>query len=245
MRVARLPVCDFYLTKPQKHGFDVTVEFYRAAIRLPGNAQYSYSLPMPWVSDERALWLGQQVLPHEAALRAWLRGRRLEGLEVDDIIQETYTRLMTAESVHHILDVRSYVFQVASSVVIDHLRRQKIVSIISVPDLNDLEVVSEEPSPERRAIDRDELHRLARAIARLPRKVQEVFMLRRVHGLSQREVAEQMGIAESTVEKHMSRGFLIMLKLFGDGGNTPVHPSSVIADTRIQRPHVKKNRPRN
>jgi RNA polymerase sigma-70 factor (ECF subfamily) len=199
---------------------------------------------MSHVLDERALWLGQHVLPNEPALRAWLRGRRLGGLEVDDVIQETYTRLMAAESVQHIVDAKSYAFQVAGSVVIDHLRRLKVVFIESVPDLNDLNIVSEEPSPERRAIDRDELHSLARAIAALPAKTREVFMLRRVHGLSQREVAGRMGIAESTVEKHMSRGFLMMLKLYGGGGNAQAHPSSMAARNRIDRRHVKKDRSR-
>jgi len=177
-------------------------------------------------SDERAIWLGRQVLPHEPALRAWLSRRRLGGLDVDDIIQETYSRLMTAESVQHVHDARSYTFQVAGSVVIDHLRRMKVVSIASVPDLDILEVVSEEPSPERQVIDRDELHRLAGAIARLPGRVREVFTLRRVYGLSQREVAEKMGIAESTVEKHMARGFLLMLEQFRDGGNQAGYSSN-------------------
>lgn len=200
---------------------------------------------MPYVSDERALWLGQHVLPHEPALRAWLKGRRLGGLEIDDIIQETYTRLVAAESVQHIQDAKNYTFQVASSVVIDHLRRLKVIAIESVPDLNDLDVMSEEPSPERRAIDRDELHRLARAIAALPTRVREVFTMRRVHGLSQREVAVRMGISESTVEKHMSRGFLIILKLYQDGGNTPTHPSSFTAGNQIHRRHAKKDGSRN
>src|SRR6185437_9749366 len=77
-------------------------------------------------SDERAIWLGRHVLPHEAALRAWLRRRRLEGLEIDDVIQETYTRLIAAESVAHIRDAKSYAFQIAGSVVVDHLRRMKV-----------------------------------------------------------------------------------------------------------------------
>jgi RNA polymerase sigma factor (sigma-70 family) len=177
-------------------------------------------------SDERAIWLGRQVLPHEPALRAWLSRRRLGGLDVDDIIQETYSRLMTAESVQHVHDARSYTFQVAGSVVIDHLRRMKVVSIASVPDLDILEVVSEEPSPERQVIDRDELHRLACAISRLPGRVREVFTLRRVYGLSQRQVAEKMGITESTVEKHMARGFLLMLEQLRDSGNQAAYPSN-------------------
>ncbi len=178
------------------------------------------------VSDERAIWLGRHVLPHEPALRAWLRRRRLGGLDIDDIIQETYTRLVAAESVSHVYDARSYAFQIAGSVVIDHLRRMKVVSIASVPDFDYLEVVSEDPSPERQVIDRDELHRLAQMIARLPGKVRDVFTLRRVHGLSQREVAARLRIAESTVEKHMARGFLLMLDQFAHGGKEPSHPSN-------------------
>ena len=133
---------------------------------------------------------------------------------------------MAAESVAHVHDAKSYTFQVAGSVVIDHLRRMKVVSIASVPDMDYLEVVSDDPSPERQVIDRDELHRLAQMIARLPGKVRDVFTLRRVYGLSQREVAAKLGLSESTVEKHMSRGFLIMLEQFGYGGKAPSHPSS-------------------
>jgi len=176
-------------------------------------------------SDDRALWLGRHVLPHEAQLRAWLRRRNLGGLEIEDVIQETYTRLVSAESVAHVHDAKNYAFQVAGSVVIDHLRRMKVIPISSLPDLDYLEAASEEPSPERQAIDRDELNRLAHLIASLPGKVREVFTLRRVHGLSQREVAGRLGLSESTVEKHMAKGFLIILESFRDGGKQGSYPS--------------------
>lgn len=196
----------------------------RAGALLAKRGPQPLDAPMSGVSDERALWLGRHVLPHEPALRAWLRRKSLGGLDVDDIIQETYTRLVAADSVAHVHDARSYAFQVAGSVVIDHLRRMKVVSISQAPNFDYLEVVSDEPSPERQVIDRDELQHLAKMIAKLPGRVREVFTLRRVYGLSQREVAERMGIAESTVEKHMSRGFLLMLDWIG--GKDPSHPSS-------------------
>ena len=94
-------------------------------------------------------------------------------------------------------------------------------------------------------IDRDELNNLAGAIAAMPAQMRQVFTLRRVQGLSQREVAQEMGISESTVEKHMSRGFMLLLRLFSYGGNAPqVTSSPVSAKSRISRFHVKKDRPR-
>jgi RNA polymerase sigma factor (sigma-70 family) len=159
------------------------------------------------------------VLPHESELRAWLCGRRVAGLEVDDVIQETYSRLLLAEGVNHIRNPRAYAFQTAASVMLDHMRRLKVVPITAVANIEHLQAASDLPSPERQVIDREELYRLADAIAGLPDKVREVFRLRRIEGLSQREVAERIGISENTVEKHMSRGLLLLLQAFRDGGN--------------------------
>ena len=181
------------------------------------------------------------MLPHEQALRAWLRGRSLGGLDVDDVVQETYTRLMTAESVKHIRNTKTYAFQTAASVVVDYVRKMRVISIVSVANLDLLEVVSDDYSPERVAIDRDELNRLGAVIAAMPDKVRQVFTLRRVQGLSQREVARKMGISENTVEKHMSRGFLLMLRLFPYGGKPlPTTSPSVSATSRTSKPHAKE-----
>jgi RNA polymerase sigma-70 factor (ECF subfamily) len=61
-------------------------------------------------TDERALWLARNILPHEPALRAWLSRRQVAGLDVDDIVQDSYARLSTAGSVDKIHSPRSYMF---------------------------------------------------------------------------------------------------------------------------------------
>ena len=172
-------------------------------------------------SCERGIWLERYVLPHEPALRAWLRGRYLKGLDIDDIVQETYVRLAKAGSLQHVRSGRSYAFQTAGSVIADHLRRTKITSILSVGSLEDFDLVSSEPSPEVQVIDRDELQQLAKTVARLPEQVRQVFTLRRVRELSQRDVSVRMGISESTVEKHVSRGFFLVADLFAHGESGP------------------------
>jgi len=158
-------------------------------------------------------------MPHEPALRAWLQNRRLAGLEVDDIVQETYARLIAVESVAGIRNPKTYAFQAAYSVLMTHVRRSRVVAFQTVSDIDQLGASADEPSPEHRVADRDELQHLGEAIASLPARVRDVFTLRRVEGLSQREVAQRLGISESTVEKHMSRGLYLLTALFTRGGN--------------------------
>lgn len=185
------------------------------------------------LSEERARWLSRYVLPHEAALRAWLSSRRLpHGIDVDDVIQETYARLIQLASVEGVRNVKAYTFQAAWSVVMNQMRRKKVVTIQAFADLDELGLEAEAPSPEQEVLDRDELFRLGEAIAALPGKVGEVFRLRRIHGLSQKSVAARIGMPESTVEKNMKRGLLLLLDQFNRGGYPVVEASKVAKQGR-------------
>jgi RNA polymerase sigma factor (sigma-70 family) len=170
-------------------------------------------------SDERARWLAKNVLPHEPALRAWLLRRQVPGLEIDDIVQETYARLSIVASVDAIQNARTYMFQAAQSVILTYVRRARVVPMHSLALFESEEFVFDEPDPEEVAIGRDELTRLGRAIALLPPRMREVFLARRVEGLSQSEVAKKLGVSQSTVEKQMASGFRKLAEIMGRGGN--------------------------
>ena len=179
---------------------------------------------MARVSDERALWLGRLVLPHRAELRAWLSRRPLGDLEPDDVIQEAFAKLVAMPDVGGIRDPRTYLFQIAKSVVASHLRSQKVVAI-TVSDVEALDLAGDEPSPEVQVSDREELQRLADGIAALREPTQTIFRLRRIEQLPQRAIAEHLGMPESTVEKHVSRAILHMSNLLGRGGTRRVAAS--------------------
>ena len=190
------------------------------------------------IGDERALWLSRFVLPHEPALRAWLRRNRVAGLDIDDIVQETYARLAAMDSVAEVRDPRTYTFQTAHSVVLSYVRRARIVSIRAAVDMDELDAAEYEFSLEREWESRDELQRLGEVIATLPDKCREVFVLRRVEGLSQREVSQRLGLAESTIEKHMARGIKLLMDVFGRGGRSPAGTSKA-ANARARSYHGK------
>jgi len=170
------------------------------------------------IDRDRTRWFLRNILPHEPALRSWLSRRQPLGLEVDDVIQETYAVLADLETVESIRHPRAYLFQVARSVISKHVRRARVVSIHAVEDLSQLGFADDCPTPEQVAVDRDELRRLAQAIGAMPAKAQEAFVLRRVDGLSQREIAARMAISENTVEKHVSRALRFLIDWFGHGG---------------------------
>jgi RNA polymerase sigma-70 factor (ECF subfamily) len=176
------------------------------------------------VSLERARWFDHHILPHEASLCSWLRRRRLDPHEIDDIVQETYAILASRERLDDLLHPKAYLFKIARSLVLRDLKRARIVPFESIEDMEVFEPV--DPfSPERISIARDELRRLAAAIQAMPAKVRAVFVMRRVEGLSQREIAKRMDISESTVEKHIGKGLTLVIERFAHHGGNDVADS--------------------
>ncbi len=163
------------------------------------------------LARDRAGWLAEHVLPCEPGLRDWLRRRLSLRQDVDDVVQETYAILAAMADVSHIQQPRAYVYSVAHSVVLQQLRRAQVVSIEAVAEIDRVAIVGDEVSPERLASSRQELARIGALIDGLPEKCREAFVLRRVEGYSQREIAQRMQISENTVEKHICKGIRVLM----------------------------------
>lgn len=188
------------------------------------------------ISDDRSRWLARFVLPHEARLRAWLGRRVPVGFEVDDIVQESYAILAAKADVAEIRNPRTYMFQVAYSVMLQQLRHARVVPIVAVADIGLLEAAEDQPSPERTVQARDDLRTIQAAIAAMPRQTRQAFVLRRVEGLSQREIAGQMRLSVHTVEKHIARGIKILMEQVRQGGDEAPDASKVETEIDIRDP---------
>jgi RNA polymerase sigma-70 factor (ECF subfamily) len=163
-------------------------------------------------AKERALWLAEHVLPCEPALRNWLQRRLSVRQDADDVVQETYAILAAMADVSHVRQPRAYVYSVAQSVVLQQLRRAQVVSIEAVAEIDHVAICGDEVCPERTASSRQELARIGALIDGLPDKCREAFVLRRVEGYSQREIAQRMQISENTVEKHICKGIRVLME---------------------------------
>jgi len=155
-------------------------------------------------------WFKREILAHEAALVRYLWRTWPNRQEVYDLRQDSYVRVYEAAAKSRPQAPKSFLFATARNLMADHIRRQRIVSIDAVGDLDALNVMIEEISPEQRASAHQELRRLAEAIDLLPPKCREAVWMRRVDDLPQKEVAMRLGITQKTVEKHVMKGMKLL-----------------------------------
>jgi RNA polymerase sigma factor (sigma-70 family) len=167
-------------------------------------------------------WFIREVLPLEADLMQFLRRSWQNNSDIDDLCQEVYARTFEAARQKIPVPARPFVFTVARNLVIDRARREHVVPIEAVADLEALGVALDAPGPERSVIARDELRQLQAAIDRLPPKCREVMILGRIEGLSGRQIAARLGIAETTVSDHLTAGLYALIDMLlgeqADGG---------------------------
>ena len=171
-------------------------------------------------------WVACEILPHEADVRAWLRRSLVVSGEVDDVVQEAYCRLADVKNHERIASPRAYFFQTARSIVLEQMRRARIVRIEAVTEIDALRIELDEPSPERIAGGRRELARVMDIVAALPDRARRIFEMRKIQGLSQREIALALGVSENIVENESARGLkAVLAALEATPGQTPAVPS--------------------
>ena len=171
---------------------------------------------MPTEFDD---WFVREILVHERALALFLQRSWPHRDELHDLRQEVYARVYEAASRGRPTAPKAFLFATARHLMTDRLRRCRVVSIEPVGDFESSNVyLIDEVSPERWMGTRQALARLAEALDRLPDRCREVVWLRRVEELSQKGVAERLGISEKTVEKHLAKAMRLLAEhLYGGG----------------------------
>ena len=161
-------------------------------------------------------WFVQEVLPLEPALLKFMRRGWRNESDIRDLCQDVYVEVYETAQKEIPLSARAFTFAVARNVLVDRIRREQIVSIEAVADPEVLGISVDEPGPDRTAIARQDLRRLQAALERLPDSWRQAVIMRKVEGLSPREIALRMGVAERTAFLHLASGLAMLTDLFQD-----------------------------
>jgi RNA polymerase sigma factor (sigma-70 family) len=164
-------------------------------------------------TSEVEAWFVREILPLEASLVRFLQSSYRNTTDISDLRQEVYANVITAARQAIPTRSKAFLFTTARNLLINRVRHERIISIETVSDLDELNLVADEPSQERAIIARDELRRVRAAIEQLPPKCRETILLRRVEGLSGREIALRMGISESAVSHYVDNGMRSLAEL--------------------------------
>lgn len=186
------------------------------------------------MDDPLDAWFKREVVVHEEALTRYLRRSWPNPDDIVDLRQETYVRVYESARNHVPAAARPFIFAIARNLMADRIRKRRIVAIDSVGDLDALNVLVDEVSPEQRTAAHQELRQLAQALDTLPARCREVVWMRRVDGLPQKEVAARLGLSEKTVEKHIMKGMKRLTDaVFGVMGITGA-PSAANVDDGVE-----------
>lgn len=143
-------------------------------------------------------------------LNSYFRRRTSDATEAEDLTQEVFLRIARRRDQMTLENLEAFVFTIAANLMRDRGRRRAVRGIqVALPFDHVSETLDrglvEVLDPDRVLAGKDDLDRVMAALAELPERTQDIFVLQRIEGMKNREIAEWLGISVSAIEKHMAR----------------------------------------
>jgi len=169
------------------------------------------------MSRQRFPTLAHAVEAYYDELKNFVLRRTGSSTLAEDIVQETWLRA-SAVGIAMPDNPRAYLYRIAANLATDQTRRTRSRGEVAAEDAGLIEFASTEPSADAVVSSREEFAILLQAVSDLPPKCREVFLLYRGQNLPMREIARQLGISESTVERHIARAMVQCRQRLRDAG---------------------------
>lgn len=162
--------------------------------------------------DVRCRDLERLYADHGAALRSFLGVRMGVGGDVEDVVQDVFTKLAQMEDLRERLpasdrSVRAYIFQMANNHLLNLYRHKAVRKRHAEQERKEMDEMAE-CGPERIVLAQRELDVIRETIQRLPLPCRQAFILNRFKQKTYVEVARHMGVTIKQVEKYMEKALI-------------------------------------
>lgn len=180
--------------------------------------------------SEQARWFAEEVQPHEPALRAYLFSRFPTLDDPDDLVQETYAKLLRARAEGNLRHAKAFLFTAARNAALDLFRRRHVTRLEPLGSFQETSVLEEQLGVDAFVDRQQELDILAEAVRTLPERCRQVVLLRYLDGLSYKEIAVRLDISPETVKVQLAKGICRCREFFRTRG---ILRSAVLPQERI------------
>lgn len=126
--------------------------------------------------------------------------------EIEDIVQETYVRICQVENKSNIVEPQAYLYKTAKNLALDYVKRSEVKLVDSNEQAEHLSADSSVDSVFQEVSSNETFSQFCEAVRLLPVQCRKVFVLKRIYGYSQKDIATKLDISPSTVEKHVALG---------------------------------------
>jgi RNA polymerase sigma factor (sigma-70 family) len=156
--------------------------------------------------------------------------------DIEDVVQETYLRAFVSEQRKNVAQPQAFLFRIARNIALTALTRKSRQITDYIEDLASADVLGAEASADAHMEAEQLLGIYCEAVATLPQKCREVFLLRKVHGLSHKEIATRMSLSASSVEKYLQQALLTCRDFIRHGeGHAAEHDVAVQVSISAKR----------
>ena len=128
--------------------------------------------------------------------------------DIEDVVQETYLRAYVAEQRETIEQPKAFLFRIAKNLALTKLTKKSRQITDYIEEAGTTVVLDTAAGSDEELEAQQCLDLYCEAVAQLPEKCRLVFLYRKVHGLSHRDISERMGLSVSSVEKYLRQGIL-------------------------------------
>lgn len=135
------------------------------------------------------------------------RGRSEE--DADDFVQEAWVRLVCYENSQQVERPEAFLMRTALNLSVDAHRAR--VNHGDQVVLDEILLVDTAPGTEAIVLARERLARLNECVSRLNPKTREILLAHRVDGRTYQDIARDLGLSVSTVEKHVAKATLQLM----------------------------------
>ena len=182
--------------------------------------------------DNRQASVTRTFVEHQTFLKKFLARFFVDSSDIDDVAQETYLRAYAAEQKKDIAQPKAFLFRIARNVALTELTKKSRQITDYIEEAGESLVPERSPAADDEVEADEFLGVYCDAVANLPEKARQAFLLRKVHGLSHKAIAQRMNLSVSSVEKYLMNGILAC--------KTYLHDHQALLEPPQRRPRRKK-----